>query len=122
MDEYKPETLDQTLFAVADPTRRAILTRLAREGDLRMTDVAARFPISLNSVSKHVKVLERAGLVRREVLGREHRIAFEGAPLVEASAWLAHMRAFWDARLDALEGFLTDPETAGAAAPEKDHG
>jgi len=92
--------------ALADPTRRAILRRLAR-GDANVGDLAGRFPISFNGVSKHVKVLERAGLVERTVLGREHVLRLRAAPLRDASEWLAHYRAFWDARLDALDELLT---------------
>jgi len=99
--------LDQVYGAIADPTRRAILGMLA-EGDTNVGSLAQRFPISLNGVSKHVKVLERAGLVERTVQGREHRLRLNAEPLREASMWLEHYRAFWDARLGALEAFLLD--------------
>jgi DNA-binding transcriptional ArsR family regulator len=68
--------------------------------------LAERFPISFNGVSKHVKVLEQAGLVRRNVRGREHWLRLRPAPLREATRWLDHYREFWDTRLDALEDFL----------------
>ena len=97
--------LDQVYGAIADPTRRAILTLLAA-GDENVGGLAGRFPMSFNAVSKHVKVLERAGLVRRRVQGREHMLRLEAGPLREASRWLEHYRAFWDARLDALEAML----------------
>ena len=120
--------LDQVYGAIADPTRRAILGILA-EGEvnvgslaerfpislngvskhvkvLERAGLAERFPISLNGVSKHVKVLERAGLVERTVRGREHRLRLNAEPLREASMWLEHYRAFWDTRLAALEAFL----------------
>jgi DNA-binding transcriptional ArsR family regulator len=97
--------LNQVYGAIADPTRRAILGILA-EGDINVGDLAERFPISLNGVSKHVKVLERAGLVERTILGREHRLRLNAEPLQEASAWLEHYRAFWNARIEALESFL----------------
>ncbi len=109
MVEYKSSRaaagLDEVYGAIADPTRRAILAALAR-GDANVGDLAARFPISFNGVSKHVQVLERAGLIRRTVRGREHRLRLNPAPLRRASAWLEHYRGFWEARLDALEGML----------------
>ena len=83
--------LDETLSALADPTRRAILSRLA-QGEARVTDVARPFAISLNSVSKHIRMLERARLVRRRVEGREHFLALDPAPLDEASAWIDEQR------------------------------
>ena len=97
--------MDQVYGAIADQTRRAILSVLA-EGEVNVGSLAERFPISLNGVSKHVKVLERAGLVERTVQGREHRLRFNPEPLREASMWLEHYRMFWDSRLAALETFL----------------
>ena len=94
--------LDQTLFALADPTRRAILQRLSA-GEVRVTDLAEPFPISLNSISKHIRKLERARLVRRRRVGREHFLAFNPKPLDEAAEWIESKRAFWTARLNALE-------------------
>jgi len=101
--------LDRTLTALADPTRRAILARLAR-GEARVTELARPFAISLNSVSKHIRMLERARLVRRRRVGREHRLAFDPQPLDEAAAWIEAQRAFWTARLDALERALSEPD------------
>jgi DNA-binding transcriptional ArsR family regulator len=97
--------LSDTFAALSDPTRRAILRRLG-EGEARVTDVAAPFPISLNSVSKHIRILERAELVRRRVAGREHYLALNRAPLDAAAAWVEETRAFWRSRLDALEALL----------------
>jgi DNA-binding transcriptional ArsR family regulator len=93
------EQLDRVYGAIADPTRRAILARLTR-GDANVGSLAGRFSISFN-------VLEKAGLIERTVRGREHWLHLRAEPLREASRWLAHYRAFWDARLDALEAFLT---------------
>lgn len=107
MVDYYDEKLDRTLAALADPTRRAIVARLS-EGNARVTEVAAPFSMSLNAVSKHLKVLENAGLVRREVRGREHWLSFDGAPLVAASDWIDHYRRFWEGRLDALATFLRE--------------
>jgi DNA-binding transcriptional ArsR family regulator len=101
--------LDQVYGAIADPTRRAILGILA-EGETNVGTLAERFPISLNGVSKHVKVLERAGLVERTVLGREHRLRLNPEPLQEATMWLEHYRTFWEHRLGALEEFLLRKE------------
>ena len=97
--------LDQVYGAIADPTRRAILNVLA-EGETNVGSLAERFPISLNGVSKHVKVLERAGLVQRTVQGREHRLRLNAQPLGEAAMWLEYYRKFWNERLDVLEEYL----------------
>ncbi|MBE9558228.1 MAG: winged helix-turn-helix transcriptional regulator [Proteobacteria bacterium] len=110
MVEYNNMELDRTLAALADPTRRAILARLTA-GDARVGEVAEPFEMSLNAVSKHLKVLEGAGLVRREVRGREHWLSFDGAPLAAASDWIDHYREFWEGRLDALAGFLRNNKT-----------
>jgi DNA-binding transcriptional ArsR family regulator len=101
------DTLDLVYGAIADPTRRAILSALAQQ-DRTVGSLAAEFPISFNGVSKHVKVLERAGLVRRRVDGREHWLAVEPTRLEGASRWLDEYREFWDRRLDALEAILID--------------
>ena len=100
--------------AIADPTRRAILGVLAR-GDANVGSLAGRFPMTLAAVSKHVKVLERAGLVERTVRGREHRLRLRPGPLREATAWLAHYRGFWEGRLEALEAVLVGRPPAGRA-------
>lgn len=98
--------LDDTLLALADETRRAILARLS-EGEARVTTLAEPFDISLNSVSKHIRVLERAQLVRRRVQGREHVLSLNRAPLDEAAAWIATQQQFWSQRLAALDRALT---------------
>jgi DNA-binding transcriptional ArsR family regulator len=105
MVESRAARLDQVFGAVADPTRRAILDTLAR-GEVTVGELASRFPISLNGVSKHIRVLERAGLVTRDIQGREHRLAFDARPLGDAAAWMDRYRAFWEARLDALERLI----------------
>jgi DNA-binding transcriptional ArsR family regulator len=102
MDEQR---LDQTLMALADPTRRSILNRLAR-GPARVTELAEPFEISLNSVSKHIRVLERARLVRRRKEGREHILTIEPRALDEAAEWMERQRNVWTSRLDALEAAL----------------
>jgi len=105
MVEYHPVALDRVFSAVSDPIRRAILESLAQK-PATITEIATPFSVSLNAVSKHVMVLERAGLIRREILGREHRCWLEPQPLREATAWLAHYRHFWNVRLDALEKYV----------------
>lgn len=107
MGERYSDNLDATFAALGDPTRRAILARL-QHSDARVTDIAGDFPISLNSVSKHIRMLERAGLLRRSVHGREHVLSLNAEPLAEAAAWMAHYRRFWEGRLDALETYVMD--------------
>jgi DNA-binding transcriptional ArsR family regulator len=107
------ESLDRTLMALADPTRRSILRRLAG-GPARVTEVAGPFAISLNSVSKHIRVLERARLVRRRKAGREHILSLDTAPMDEAAAWLEKHRALWNSRLDALETLLREEDRKAA--------
>ena len=109
------QRLNRVYGAIADPTRRAIL-RILAGGEVNVGTLAGRFPISFNGVSKHVKVLEQAGLVRRRVRGREHRLRLRPEPLREATRWLEHYRAFWENRLDALEDFLVQQSEAPGAA------
>ena len=97
-------------IAGAGATRRTILQRLL-QGEARVTELASPFAIPLNSVSKHIRVLERARLVRRRRAGREHLMSLNPQPLDEAAAWIEAQRAFWTARLDALERELNRPET-----------
>ncbi len=110
MVEYRSARLDRVFAALADPTRRSILDALSRR-PATITELARPFPVSLNAISKHVKVLERAGLVRREVVGREHHCRVDARPFRRAAAWLEHYRGFWEARLDALEQHLTARRT-----------
>jgi DNA-binding transcriptional ArsR family regulator len=110
--------LDQVYGAIADPTRRAILGLLSR-GEVNVGSLADQFPISLNGVSKHVKVLERAGLVERSVRGREHWLRLQAEPLREAARWLDHYRAFWDSRLDALETLLLRQQSTRTARKKR---
>ena len=105
MVEYYKQ-LDNTFHAVADPTRRAIL-RMLSDRQARVTEIAKSFPYSLNAISKHLKVLEQAGLIRREIKGRDHFCRLDPAPLQEASDWFAQYRLFWEERLDAMESYIT---------------
>lgn len=111
-------SLDQTLIALADPTRRAILLRLSR-GEARVTELAKPFPISLNSVSKHIRILERARLVRRRRAGREHLLSLDAAPLDEAAEWIESQRSLWTARLRALDALLAAEDETRPSAPTK---
>src|SRR3954467_1352091 len=106
--------LDDTLLALADETRRGILKRLA-SGDARVTEVAAPFDISLNSVSKHIRILERAGLVSRRIEGRDHFLSLERKPFDELTQWMLETRDFWTRRLDALEAALRAEDAINTA-------
>jgi DNA-binding transcriptional ArsR family regulator len=106
MGEYRTDRLDDIFNALCDPTRRAILARLT-DADARVTEIAGDFPISLNSISKHIRMLERAGLLRRSVVGRDHVLSLNAGPLAEAQAWIEQYRRFWEGRLAALESYIT---------------
>jgi DNA-binding transcriptional ArsR family regulator len=97
--------LDHVIVAISDPTRRAIIGRLAR-GPARISDVARPFSMSLTGFCKHVKVLERAGLVRRTRQGRENTLELSAEPLRDVARWISSYERFWNARLDRLEGFF----------------
>jgi DNA-binding transcriptional ArsR family regulator len=98
-------SLDRVLVALSDQTRRAILERL-RRGPARVTDVAEPFDMSLAAVSKHVRMLEGAGLVRRARRGREHTLVLDARPLRQVVRWTARYEQFWNERLDRLEAFF----------------
>ena len=100
--------LDTTLTALADPTRRAILARLAT-GEARVTEIAEPFAISLNSVSKHIRMLERGRLIRRRREGREHFLSLNPGGLDEAARWIEDQRALWAWRLGELDTILKEP-------------
>ena len=99
------DNLTNVLGAISHPSRRAILERLA-QGPARVTEIAEPFDMSLNAVSKHLKVLEAAGLISREVVGREHVIEFRAAPLREIASWVGEYERFWTRHLDGLESHL----------------
>lgn len=98
-------SLDRVYRALADPTRRGLLVAL-REGDARITDLAAPLPISFAAVARHLAALEAAGLVERDVRGREHWLSVRPAPLHDAQAWIAEQTEFWQGRADALAAHL----------------
>jgi DNA-binding transcriptional ArsR family regulator len=105
MVEYSAGHLDRTFHALSHPIRREILARLSSQR-ATVLDIADSFDISLNGVSKHLKVLEAAGLISREIEGRHHYCALQPDRLQEAGAWIDYYRPFWEQRLDALERFL----------------
>lgn len=105
MVEHLTPSLDTVFQALTDATRRAMLRSLA-DGDRNIGELAAPFEMSLAAASKHVKVLERAGLVRRLVKGRTHVCRLEPAPLAAADEWLRFYEQFWNLKLDALEALL----------------
>lgn len=116
MVKLPPTDLDATFGALADSTRREIIARLAVR-DHTVSELAEPFAISLPAISKHLRVLERAGLMRREVVGRVHHCHLVDAPLRDAAAWITRYRQIWESQLDALAAFLD--ETAGEADSEE---
>ena len=110
MVEYSSKVLDRTFGALADPTRRRILAQLAK-GEECVTALARPHAISLAAVSKHLIVLERAGLVRRRRDGRVHSLTLEAKPMHEARAWIDRYRQFWEGNLDQFEQYLNKLQT-----------
>ncbi len=98
--------LDEVFSALADPTRRRILEQLARQ-PRSVGEIAAGFSISQPGISKHVKILENAGLLKREVVGRVHCCRLEPKPMVTASSWLETQRNFWNSTLERLDAYLS---------------
>ena len=112
MVEYKELQLNRVFHALADPTRRRILALTAKR-PRRVTALAEMFAMSLNGVSKHIKVLEAAGLLVRQKEGRVHHCRMDPRPLVEAEKFIRHHRRFWDEQLDSLQQFLSATERKG---------
>jgi DNA-binding transcriptional ArsR family regulator len=102
-----PDRLSTTFAALADPTRRAILARLVT-GEASVTELAEPFEMSLPAISKHLKVLERAGLIARGREAQWRPCRLEAAPLKDAAEWLEHYRRFWEGSLDRLERYLRE--------------
>ena len=105
MVEYHSKLLDRTFGALADPTRRRILAQLA-QGEECVTELARPYAMSLAAVSKHLIVLEKAGLVKRRRDGRVHALRLEAKPMQEAQAWMNRYRQFWEGNLDQFENYL----------------
>jgi DNA-binding transcriptional ArsR family regulator len=118
MVNYSSTTLDSTFAAVSDPTRRAILARLAR-GEATVKELAQPFDISLPAISRHLRVLEAAGLMRRRKVGRTHFCRLEALPLGDAAGWLADYRNFWEAQLQSLDNYLSKDTTEALHASSR---
>jgi DNA-binding transcriptional ArsR family regulator len=114
------EQLDATFSALADPTRRAILARLAR-GEATVMELAEPFTMSQPAISKHLKVLERAGLVSRGHVAQRRPVKLEAKPMAEAAQWLEAYRQFWEVRFEALDALLGDLEAAKKIRKRKKH-
>ncbi len=114
MVEYANTPLDKTFQALAHPVRREMLARLKHKR-FTVLEMAHLFDLSLNGVSKHLKVLEQAGLIQREIRGRTHYCSLKAERLREAAEWLDYYRTFWEGRLDALESFLEKKKDNGSA-------
>jgi len=108
MVNYMGVALDSTFAALSDATRRGILARLAQRGETSVSDLAAPYKMSLPAVSKHLRVLQNAGLVSRQKDGRVHRCRLRAGPMKDAAAWIEHYRQFWEAQLDSLARYLED--------------
>lgn len=105
MVQLRVHNIDRVMAAISDPTRRAILERLAR-GPARISDLAEPFPMSLTGFCKHVRVLERARLVRRTRRGRDNTLQLSPEPLRDVARWVRKYEQFWNERLDRLESFF----------------
>jgi DNA-binding transcriptional ArsR family regulator len=108
MVNYSGATLDSTFAALSDATRRGILARLAQRGETSVSDLAAPYRMSLPAVSKHLRVLQDAGLLSRQKDGRVHRCRLRAEPMKDAAAWIEHYRRYWQAQLDSLARYLED--------------
>ncbi|WP_039948173.1 ArsR/SmtB family transcription factor [Leptospira fainei] len=102
------DQLTDVLTAISHPSRRAIIGKLAESGPTRFTDIAEPFDVALNAVTKHLKLLERAGLIKREKKGREVFISFRGEPLRQVAGWVHEYDRFWNERLDQFEQYFKD--------------
>lgn len=118
MVEHDSQTLDTVFQALGDATRRAMLAQLA-DGESTVSALAKPHAMSLAAASKHIKVLERAGMVRREVRGRTHMCSLEPAPLMSADRWIGMYRRYWTGRLDALEALLRADPPKNPLPPKK---
>jgi len=112
MVKCSPRILNRTFAALADPTRRRILAHLAR-GDRCVTDLARPYSMSLPAVSKHLRILEKAGLIRRRRYGRVHQLKLEAKPMKQAAQWVEEYRKFWEGSLDRLADYLEKTSKPG---------
>ncbi|GLQ89188.1 ArsR/SmtB family transcription factor [Dyella flagellata] len=118
MVKYSSTALDNVFLALADPTRRAMLGNLAKQS-LSVGELAAPYEMSLAAASKHIKLLERAGLIERTVQGRTHLCRLNAMPMHAGMEWIRHYEQFWTARLDALAALLCAEDEAAAKAARK---
>lgn len=102
------DQLSHVLTAISHPSRRAIIGKLAKSGPARFSDVAKPFDVALNAVTKHLKLLERAGLIEREKLGREVFISFRPEPLREVAGWVHEYERFWNKRMDTFAQYFQE--------------
>ena len=109
LNKAQNDQLDRVFHALADSTRRGILDQLRQEPQ-RVTDLAQRYEMSLNAVSKHLKVLEKADLINRKVQGRVHLCSFNGERLKEVEQWIKLYREFWEQRLGALDDYVASKQ------------
>jgi DNA-binding transcriptional ArsR family regulator len=112
LEYLEDQALDRTYAALADPTRRALLVAL-RSGDARITDLAAPLPMTFAGVSRHIGVLESAGLVQRAIRGREHWVSIRPEGLSAAESWIREQTSFWSQRADALAARLAGKQASG---------
>jgi DNA-binding transcriptional ArsR family regulator len=117
MVDYSTQTLDAAYSALASDVRRAIVAQLV-ERDRRVTELARPFDVTLQAISKHVRVLEAAGLVRRRIEGRDHWLSLDPEPLAAAGSWIETTRRFWESRLDALDALLAESGPSGPTEPK----
>lgn len=120
MVKYKAELLNRTFAALSDPTRRRMLEHLA-QGDQCVTDLAKPYRMSLPAASKHVRVLEKAGLVRRRRSGRVHSLKLQAKPMQQASQWIQEYRRFWEESFDRLEDYLKELQKTKTPTKGKPH-
>ena len=121
MTTAAPDALSTTFAALADPTRRAILARLA-EGERSVTELAAPFDMSMPAVSKHLRVLESAGLITRRREAQWRHCQLQPAPLQEVAAWAEQYRRIWEERFDRLDAYLQETQKREARRKDKSHG
>ncbi len=108
-DEYE-QALSEVLKAVSDTTRRSLLTQLVQQGPTRVTDLAGYYDMSLNAISKHIKVLEKAGLVLRKTVGRTHWIEANLSSVNEVEDWFKALKSIWELRLEKLDEILKEED------------
>jgi DNA-binding transcriptional ArsR family regulator len=110
VDQSSEDALSEILKAASDTTRRSLLTQLVQQGPTRVTDLAGFYDMSLNAISKHIKVLEKAGLVTRRTMGRVHWIEANLEPVRHVDDWFAQLKSIWAMRLEKLDDILNQGE------------